>query len=309
MKLTRSFSYVRRILAPGELSRTLKLVLERVGIDPLNSTFSITEKLADGTTSTSRGTLKDTDPICDPGLRSVSFYNPGDLTFYLAVSAQSDDVYTLHLETEGAEHLEIARQTFEESLHLDAPPPVDQNAGNSRIAEALATFVNASLSPLQERIEKLEVAVLSRSRQLRCFLSYRFNDANEITALRLQQFLSILNVEVLTGANYEPRQVSEKVLSKLREPLDFVVILITSAGESMWTRDEVGAAIHKGLALVPLVEKGTKFEPGLFADIEHVEYEAGHVGDSFLKLAQAVRFIREQKVNNDTAAELPANSA
>ena len=41
--------------------------------------------------------------------------------------------------------------------------------------------------------------------------------------------------------------------------------------------------------------EGAKFESGLFADIEYVEFVAGHVGDAFLKLLQAVHFVREQK--------------
>jgi hypothetical protein len=70
------------------------------------------------------------------------------------------------------------------------------------------------------------------------------------------------------------------VLSKLREPLDFIVLLITKHGESTWTRDEIGIAIHKGIALVPLVEKGSSLQPGLFADIEYIEFESGHIGDT-----------------------------
>jgi hypothetical protein len=114
--------------------------------------------------------------------------------------------------------------------------------------------------------------------------------------LRVQKFLDLLDVKVLSGASYEPRQVSEKVLSKLREPLDFIVLLITSNGESMWTRDEIGTAIHKGIALIPLVEKGAKFQSSLFAGIEYIEFESGHIGDAFLKLLEAIRFIREQKM-------------
>jgi hypothetical protein len=72
------------------------------------------------------------------------------------------------------------------------------------------------------------------------------------------------------------RQASDKVLSRL--PLDLIILLITSNGESLWTSGEIGTAIHRGIALVPLVEKGVKFEPGLFADVECVESAAGHVG-------------------------------
>lgn len=222
---------------------------------------------------------------------------------FISLYAASDTVYTLHIETSAAEYLEIVRQTFEENLHFDPPSPTDAAAGFDRIGDALASLMDTTLEPLIERIGKLEAAAAARSRRLRCFLSYRFGDANDLVALRIEQFLTTLDVEVLSGANYEPRQVSEKVLSKLRQPLDFIIILITSTGESMWTRDEIGAAIHKGVGLVPLIEKGAKFDPGLFADLEYVEYDEGHIGDAFLKLAQAVRFVREQVAAENTTSQ------
>jgi hypothetical protein len=303
MKLTRSFGYVRRVLAPGELSRAFRLVLERLGVDPTTARFSITEVLADGTKSDVEASIKDLDPVCDPGARSVVYYKSGPDSLFISLSAYSSDLYSLHVETSGAENMEMVRQTFEEALHLDPPPISAEASGAERIAEALTALTSSSLTPLVERIEKLEASFSARSRRLRCFLSYRFSDQNDIVALRIEQFLAILDVEVLSGANYEPRQVSEKVLSKLREPLDFIIILITETGESMWTRDEIGAAIHKGIGLVPLVEKGAKFDPGLFADVEYVEYESGHIGDAFLKLAQAVRFVREQKAVDESPRE------
>ena len=63
----------------------------------------------------------------------------------------------------------------------------------------------------------------------------------------------------------------------------------------MWTRDEIATAIHKDIALVPIVEEGTQLTPGLLADIEFVEFPKGHIGEAFLKLLEAVCFIRAQK--------------
>jgi hypothetical protein len=39
----------------------------------------------------------------------------------------------------------------------------------------------------------------------------------------------------------------------------------------------------------------------LFADIEYVEFESGHIGDVFLKLAEALQFIREQRTADKTS--------
>jgi hypothetical protein len=180
------------------------------------------------------------------------------------------------------------------SQYLTAFPVIPENLSN---AEVPATFMQRT-AQLSRIIEDLEVIVtnaaepIRRRQTLKCFLSYRFTDENEILALRVQEFLKLLDVEVRTGNRYEPRQVSEKVLSILREPFDCIVLLITANGESMWTRDEINTAIHKGIHLIPLVEKGVTFQPGLFADLEYIEFAPGHIGDVFLKLLQAIQFIR-----------------
>ena len=51
---------------------------------------------------------------------------------------------------------------------------------------------------------------------------------------------------------------------------------------------------------MPIVEVGATLQPGLFADIEYVEFAQGHVGDGFLKLLEAVHFIREQKSGQES---------
>jgi len=87
--------------------------------------------------------------------------------------------------------------------------------------------------------------------------------------VKIQQFLALLDVKVASGASYEPRRVSDKVLSKLSESLDFIVVLISGTGESMWTRDEIASVIGRGVAVIPIVEEGANFAPGLFGDLEH----------------------------------------
>jgi hypothetical protein len=295
MNLSRSFRYAHRVLNLGDLACAVRLALERVGLDPDIALFSVTEQLGDGTIAKDQRPLKDIERVCDPATTPIAYYSTGSPTsLYFALGSYEAGTYSLHIEAESAGHTELVRQTFEETLHLTPEPERDPATA---LGDAVMALVTEYLTPLQKRVEALEEFLRPRSRRLRCFLSYRFNDENDIVALRIQQFLGLLDVEVLSGANYEPRQVSEKVLSKLREPLDFIVLLITGAGESMWTRDEIGTAIHQGIGLVPVVEKGAKFDPGLFADVEYVEYDGGHVGDAFLKILQAVRFVREQQVS------------
>ena len=109
------------------------------------------------------------------------------------------------------------------------------------------------------------------------------------------RFLGLLNVEVDTGATYEPRGISEKVKTKLNQPLDFIVLIVSANGESMWTRDEISYAHGRGIKVIPLVEDGANFSPGLFSDLEYIPYARGHIADAFIKLLEAIRFVESDK--------------
>jgi hypothetical protein len=77
------------------------------------------------------------------------------------------------------------------------------------------------------RIEILEAKIQELSRQLSCFLSYRFNAKGKALALELSRFLSLLGVKVVSGLGYEPRRIIEKVTERLKSGHDFLVYLIT----------------------------------------------------------------------------------
>jgi hypothetical protein len=294
MTLARTQYYKRCRLGVGVFRRAAETVLQRVGLNPIDAVFTVSETLPDKTEIKRNATIVELDTVCDIGASTVTFTtgfsDAINLTIVITPMPTRTEEFGLRVQTQSPDALNDVFAAFSETLKLEAAPEggLDSNVKN-------LTSLSESLGPMLTRIEALEDAVLSDARWLRCFLSYRFHAEDELTALRVQQFLALLNVLVLSGANYEPRQVSEKVLSKLTQPLDFIVLLVTGNGESMWTRDEIGTAIHKGMALIPLIERGADFDPGLFADIEYIEFDKGHIGDAFLKLAQAVKFIREQK--------------
>lgn len=207
---------------------------------------------------------------------------------YVALSQHNSDYLKLFIASKQSSLITEVPRLFQQALALEE---VTKDEIRSTYKK---TLEDEHFQSLSRRIEQLETAVFEPKQKLRCFLSYRFSSENEILALRLSQFLKLLDVEVITGANYEPRQVSQKVLSRLREPLNFIVLLVTKTGESMWTRDEIGTALHKGLALIPIVENGAVLQPGMFSDIEYVSFESGHIGDALLKLLEAVSFVRQQ---------------
>lgn len=153
-------------------------------------------------------------------------------------------------------------------------------------------------SMIVERIHPEHDVNTINNQHLKCFLSYRFSSENEASILKLQRFLTLLNIDVITGDKYEPRGISEKVLSKLTSPLDFLIIFIASDGESSWTRDEIAFARHEGLPVIPIVQDGKQFTPGIFGDLEYIPFTEGYIESTFLKLLDALQFIRKQKTKN-----------
>lgn len=112
----------------------------------------------------------------------------------------------------------------------------------------------------------------------------------------------MLDIDVITGEAYEPRKLGDKVLSKLQGSLDMIILLVASDGESMWTRDEINTALQQDIYFIPIVEQGAHFSPGLFGDVEWIPFEKGHVGDAFIKIQEAIQYIRRKKVEGKMAS-------
>jgi len=282
MKLSKNRVYSLRAFEHGQIANAVRSVLDTAGDD--NARVSLGETSTRGDRATRKIDFSELEAICHLENRSIVWVNDNH-AFCLR---EQSGYLVLELEAPDATTLDRFRAAFEENLQLELAELPDRSE---------------QLLNLDKRLAAIERYVYAPHRTLRCFLSYRFNDVNELTALRVTQFLRLLEVDVLTGATYEPKQVSDKVLSKLQEPLDFLVLLITGDGESTWTRDEISTALHKGLALVPLVENGASFEPGLFADVEYIQFDTGHIGDAFLKLLEAVSFIRRQTLTASSESE------
>ncbi len=137
-----------------------------------------------------------------------------------------------------------------------------------------------------------------RGQTVWAFVSYPFDsEQTEAYARQVEGFLQALNVRVVTARLYEPRPIQEKVGDLLANPFDLIVLIVAGKGESAWTRDEIAAATAKGAFVVPLVERPLKFERGLLGDLERLEFDAGHIGDTFVALAEAVRFTRDRVVD------------
>lgn len=151
--------------------------------------------------------------------------------------------------------------------------------------------VETRLASIEQRLRDLEAPRLMP--KLRCFLSSRSDASAKLLAAQVKEFLELLGVVVVRGNVYEPLRLSDKV-PRLLEGCDFVVCLVTESGQSTWTRDEIVSGYGQRL-VIPLVEKGAKFEPAILGDLEHIPFSRGHVGDAFLGLAQGVVYLRHQR--------------
>lgn len=282
MSISKEYYYVKRILQVGQLAMVLKDIANYYASNPDTVTFSFSENLPDATkNSKDRITLQDIESVCDLSGKEVQIKFKSKKEEYVFIDLSGYDA------------------CFKLRIHCYEPYLLNELSEKFKILLILEE-TGSPFEKLQSSFKNMmqEINVPEKKHILKCFLSYRFSSESENIALRVQRFLTLLDVEVLTGSSYEPRRISDKVLSKLKQPLDFIVLLVTCEGESMWTRDEVGAALHAGIPVVPLVEDSAQFNSGLFADLEYIPFNGGHIGDAFLKLLEAVKFIRYQTVNS-----------
>jgi hypothetical protein len=284
MSIFKEMTFEARTLEVGVLARTIKDVVCSLGRekDPIVR-FALSESLPDGTYATRElSTFADLELLCNLEGRRVDllFYDRNKGAISLEIRGGGSRTY-IHVGCEIAERLKQVCTRVVESLGLKEAPPLPSR--------------DEGISDIEDRLNALEKAVFDARRKLRCFLSYSFTPENEVTAFTVQKFLTLLDVEVTTGTSYEPKRVSEKVISMLKASQDFIVALVLRDGQSMWTRDEIATAQREGMAIVPVVETGTSFASGIFGDLEYIPFEPGHIGDAFLKLLEAVRFLKKDR--------------
>ncbi len=295
MSFSKEVYFEHQQFEPGSLTRFFSNLIGDESANPEDKVINLFyERLPDGTIHTkSNINPLELASICDLyNSRMINTYFFTQDGGYLHVTLQGHEtVISASVRAETPEKLNVIFGKIRDELSLEnAPSPLEKIEDLNLDSPEKDAFEEIS-----RRLREIEKELLSRKEPLRCFLSYRFVSENEVIASKIQQFLRLLGVEVITGESYEPRKVSEKVLSRLREHLDFIVIIIASGGESLWTRDEISTAFSRGISVIPVVERGASFEQGLFGDLEYIHYEKDHIGDAFLKLLEAIQFIRREK--------------
>jgi hypothetical protein len=150
---------------------------------------------------------------------------------------------------------------------------------------------------LEFRVLALERAIRDAERKLKCFISFKFDDTRTVADVdRLKRLLAAVRIEWLTGEQFEPRRIEDKVKAKLRADVDFVVAVISKAGESKWIRDELADANARGLWIVLLLEDGATFDKGIFGTLEYISYDLA-IEQTFPALLEGINFIRAEISN------------
>jgi hypothetical protein len=147
---------------------------------------------------------------------------------------------------------------------------------------------------LESRVLALEKVAKVVESTLRCFVSFKFDDVRTVAQVdRLKRLLAAVHIEWITGEQFEPRRIEDKVKARLRADLNFIVAVISKAGESQWIRDELADANARGLSVVVLLEQGATFDEGIFGTLEYIPYDLA-IEQTFPALLEGVNFIRAE---------------
>jgi hypothetical protein len=147
---------------------------------------------------------------------------------------------------------------------------------------------------LESRVLALEKAAKGVERTPKCFISFKFDDALTVAQVdRLKRLLAAVHIEWVTGEQFEPRRIEDKVKAKLRADVDFVIAIVSKAGESKWIRDELADANARGLWIVLLLEDGATFDKGIFGTLEYITYDLA-IDQTFSALLEGINFIRAE---------------
>jgi hypothetical protein len=270
--------YKPKILQIGEL----KDACERAVGAALGPNFTITVRYP---RYPSPG-VKDEVRLDAESLRPVVDLN--NVEFTMTANAQDSKSY-------GAIYLDFGRAVQGKSFAIFA-----SDEGSFRCLEKIVVLLGLEqteepiddLEALETRVAALEKAAKEAGSNPKCFISFKFDDPQTVTQVnRLKRLLAAVHIEFLTGEQFEPRRIEDKVKARLRADVDFLVAVITKGGESKWIRDEIADANARGLWIVILLEEGATFDKGIFGTLEYISYNAA-IEQTFPAVLEGVNFIR-----------------
>lgn len=334
MGTRRRFHYEPKTFAAGELSRGFERIMHHVWGDTVRPRVHLSRDLHDGSKQDDYDlTLAALDAVCDLLAERVSVQvsfgtdvplPPSKGSLFKEVlgahlfAVEQDDHLELEVNSDAAALVSQFARAAEAELGLAAAPSIRERVRAQREQRRAATqeasrrrteaaaAVRRDVDDLRTRVEALEQFERAERGRLRCFLSFQFSGASIAYGAQVRHFLELLDVDVVTGEDYEPRPVEEKVRARLEGEFDFLLVIEPAERTSLWTRDELARSQWRDrVRPILLVEHGATFQPGIYGNIERIEFAPGHVGDAFIKILLGIRFVRRERVDRAAAAAPP----
>jgi hypothetical protein len=309
MSASKDLDYEHRPFAPDQFRRALR----RVGESVFGATGSLRahlyRTLPDGTDHGEDVDEHGLTTICDLSREhtrvSIDFFAPSESGTYptadatVRFSCTHDGFLNVILRAESIRLLTELTEAVEREFQLKQVATggdrLNQAFESINAEEARKKAWTEQMTALATRVEALEQRYKTQG-GLTCFLSFQFSGPSLEYGRQVKHFLELLDVRVITGQGYEPQPISEKVRSRLTQPLDMIVMIEAASGTSTWTRDEIARAQLPNVHLIPLVEDGASFEAGIYGDHERVRFAPGHIGDTFTSILEGVRFIQRTRL-------------
>ena len=205
MSISQTRKYEQKRFELGELSQAIRRVLEPSSVDLEEMEFDVGYQ--DGETHEGRElSIEDISRI-------HSLSGPGNPHYLRFVWHDKKEQYCY-----------VKITCYGTSLDICAGSPTGETTGNilSEFENSLDLVPYSSpeteedgggnwFQRLERRVTELERRLETTDDKLSCFLTYRFHKHSKVYALELTRFLQLIGVEVVSGAGYEPRRVSDKV--------------------------------------------------------------------------------------------------
>lgn len=139
----------------------------------------------------------------------------------------------------------------------------------------------------------------------RIFLSRRHADDSiaKIIALTLPFDWQIIVDELDSGLG---KPIKEKILALVEQSTHMIVIWSETSRGSPWVNQEIGAALHKDIPVIPFIQRGMKLE-AMLEGFEGVIYDsvnpAEGIRELINKLEQQLEHQGYQRLDRDSAME------
>lgn len=166
--------------------------------------------------------------------------------------------------------------------------------------EIARTTAELGLSHLQkiEKILQLVAAAPAPSRvpsdeektslKKQVFIAHSFDEKGRAYAYQLTKILNLLGFEVATGEGFSTEKVSTKIKRRLLAK-ELVIAIVSPKDDNTWLIQEMAGADFLGKPLIPLVEEGAQFKPGVLGDIEYIRFKEGEITQTFTPLIEGLR--------------------